>query len=150
MLLRKIGLYINLRLITILRITKARNYWILGCTPEIWTNIQFYVLLLVLQFIYHSIWWCTCLVFFPSINRSHCTTVYHSTAFLSTVSSTLKVLQHGSVWVNFRFLTIWISLYSWQKSTSNSAIVRKLQLSEFEGGVYVVVMEKAGFGLPRM
>ena len=46
MLLRRIGLYINLRLITIIRITRARNYWRLGCTPEIRTNIHFYVLFL--------------------------------------------------------------------------------------------------------
>ena len=41
-----IGLYINLRRITILKITRARNYWRLGCTPEIRMNIHFYVLFL--------------------------------------------------------------------------------------------------------
>ena len=113
---------IKLSLIIILRITWAKNHWRLGCTPEIRTDIHFMFCFSVLQFIYHSIWWCKCLVLFPSINRSHGQHSTHQFTFLqplSTISSTLKVLYHGSAWVNFRFLTKWISLYSCPKHTSN-------------------------------
>ena len=50
-----------------------------------------------------------CLVLFSSINRYMAGilhTSYLSTTFVSNVISTLKVLYHGSAWVNFWFLTI--------------------------------------------
>ena len=54
MLLRRIGLYINLRLITILRITRAKTWMHSWNTKE----YIFMFCFSALQFTCHSIWWC--------------------------------------------------------------------------------------------
>ena len=46
----------------------------------------------VLQFIYHSIWWCKCLVLFPSINRSHGQHSTHPFTFLQPLCQLLVPL----------------------------------------------------------